>query len=261
MFRPVLGALLTVLYIVILSSTIQAATSAGPFGSPIVTAQPPGLTLISTTALTKPFHTKGEWEFRIFQDPHMINVDAPGNLYLCLVRNNVSSCFDSGFNIFVSSDIKALTSTSREPSFIVNLGIVTGGSTNGRRTIIWTYNAHSDQFERLFDDGANRGLNEEVRVITTGPLAGDIVVNRAPTGAPYRYHILIYRLVDSQYVQILEYDGKSKYNDGNPMPVIDAEMAEIERRLHLWKSGDPLPIPVRTQCGRVVMKHGLEWCD
>lgn len=211
--------------------------------------------------VTKPFHTKGKWEFRILQDPHMIDDDVPGNLYLCLVRNNVCNCFDSGFNIFVSSDIKSLTPMLREPSLIVVLGIVTGGSTNGRRTIIWMYNAQSDQFGRLFDDAADRGRNEEVRVITTGPLAGDIVISRAPEGAPYRYCIFVYRLVNSRYVQILKYDGNSKYGDGNPMPVIDAEMAEIERRLHLWKPGDPLPTPVRTQCGRLVMKHGLEWCD
>ena len=59
----------------------------------------------------------------------MIDDDVPGNLYLCLVRNNVSNCFDSGFNIFVSSDIKSLTPMLREPSLIVVLGIVTGGST------------------------------------------------------------------------------------------------------------------------------------
>ena len=107
--------------------------------------------------------------------------------------------------------------------------------------MIWMYNAQSDQFGRLFDDAADRGRNEEVRVITTGPLAGDIVISRAPEGAPYRYCIFVYRLVVSRYVQILKYDGNSKYGDGNPMPVIDAEMAEIERRLHLWKPGAIAP--------------------
>lgn len=226
-----------------------------------MTAQPPGLTLISRTNLTAPFHTKGTWEFRVWQDPHKRYADVPGNVYLCLVKNDVPSCFDSGFNIFVSADIKPLTPTSRNPSLIIVLGIVTGGSTNGRRTTIWAYNSQADQFRRLFDDGVDRNRNEEIRVITTGLLAGDIVINQAPARAPYRYGISVYRQVNSQYAQVLKYDGNSRYGDGNPIPVIDAEMAEIERRLHLWKAGDPLPTPVRTECHKLLMKNRVEWCD
>jgi hypothetical protein len=42
---------------------------------------------------------------------------------------------------------------------------------------------------------------------------------------------------------------------------IDAEMPEIERRLNLWRLGDPLPTPERTQCKGFEMRHGVEWCE
>jgi hypothetical protein len=92
-------------------------------------------------------------------------------------------------------------------------------------------------------------------------LAGDIVIDRAGPLAPYRYDMSVYRLVNSQYREILNYSGNSKYNDGNPLPVIDAEMPEIERRLHFWKPGDPLPTPARTHCSKLALRHRVEWCE
>jgi len=95
-------------------------------------------------------------------------------------------------------------------------------------TLVWEYNAQSDQFYQIFNQAARHQTNGEIRIITSGPLAGDA--------------------------------GNSKYNDGSGLPVIDAEMAEVERRLQLWKPRDPLPTPVRTHCGTLELRHGVEWC-
>jgi hypothetical protein len=104
---------------------------------------------------------------------------------------------------------------------------MTGGSGGPRLTLVWTYNANTDQFDQIFDHEARRQNNGEKRIVTNGPWAGDIV----------------------------------KYNDGNPLPVMDAEMPEIERRLNFWTPGEPLPTPARTLCGRLELRHGIEWCQ
>jgi hypothetical protein len=46
----------------------------------------------------------------------------------------------------------------------------------------------------------------------------------------------VYHLSESgKPVEILKYTGKTRYGDGDPRAVIDAEMPEIPRRLHLSK--------------------------
>jgi hypothetical protein len=39
----------------------------------------------------------------------------------------------------------------------------------------------------------------------------------------------LHRLENSKSKEILSYDGNSKYDDGDQIPVIDAEMPEIQR--------------------------------
>jgi hypothetical protein len=46
------------------------------------------------------------------------------------------------------------------------------------------------------------------------------------------------------YRQMLRYRSATRYNDGDPLPVIDSEMPNLERRLGLWRPGSPLPIPL-----------------
>jgi hypothetical protein len=119
----------------------------------------------------------------------------PGNLHFCFVKDGAQSCFDGPFNELGSSQIEYLMPTFREPVLVVELldhFSVTGG---GRSTLIWTYDAKTDQFEQIFDHAINRNLNSEIRIITNGPLAGDIVMNTAGGRPAYRYHITVYRLV------------------------------------------------------------------
>ncbi len=220
------------------------------------------ITTVSSTDLTMPFHTPGNWQFVIRQDPPQEAGPGtvPGDLHFCFVNGGARRCFDSPLNILDSSRIVYPTPTSREPLLVVSLadGVsVTGG---GRSTLIWAYNSNSGQFEQVLDQIVNRNTNGEIRLITSGPLAGDVVIDRPGPRPAYRYHIDVYRLTDSTSTTILSYYGNSRYNDGSGLPVIDAEMAEIERRLHLWKPGDPLPSPTRTRCDKLELRHGVEWC-
>jgi len=185
----------------------------------------------------------------------------PGNLHFCFVRDSAQSSFNSSLNVLGSSQIENPTPTSREPILVVEVVDNVSLTGSGRSTLIWAYNLKTDQFHQIFDHAVGRNTNGEIRVITDGPLAGHVVIDRAGQHAPYRYDITVYRLVNSQYREILNYAGNSKYNDGNLMPVIDAEMPEIERRLHCWKPGDSLPTPARTHCSKVELRHGIEWCD
>src|SRR5262249_55156934 len=106
-------------------------------------------------------------------------------------------------------------------------------------------------------------VNEETRLITKGPLAGDIAVSTAPTKAPYHYGIILYRLTrGDRYVELLRFTARTREGDGNDLAVIDAEMPRILQRLHLWKPGVPLPPPERMGrgCTAIEFRDGIEWC-
>lgn len=237
--------LLTVLCGVILSSQLHAA-------APV---DLPGATTVSSTDLSEPFHTKAKWQFVIRQDPPD-EEELLGPLHFCFVKDGTPNCSDSQNNALVEIPIVYPTPTSSSPLLTVVADWLTEASGGPRLTQIWTYDANSDQFVQIFDQYARRQNNGEIRIITNGPLAGDVVIDRAGQHAPYRYDITVYRLENSRYREILKYAGNSEYNDGNRMPVIDAEMPEIERRLHFWKPGDSLPTPARTHCGKIELRHG-----
>jgi|HubBroStandDraft_3_1064219.scaffolds.fasta_scaffold55475_3 hypothetical protein len=220
----------------------------------------PGVTTLSSTDLTATFHTRTKWEFVIRQDPPD-EFELPGSLHFCFLRDHTPDCSDSHQNTLVESTIVHQTAAATHPLLSVVADWRTAASGGPRLTRIWVYNAKSDQFDQIFNQEVRRQNNGEIRIITNGPLVGYIVIDRAGRHAPYRYDISVYRLVNSRYREVLSYAGNSKYNDGNPLPVIDAEMAEIERRLSFWKPGDPLPAPARTHCSNLELRHGIEWCE
>jgi hypothetical protein len=83
---------------------------------------------------------------------------------------------------------------------------------------------------------------------------------------PYGYWVTVSRPApDGTYRQALHYLSATRYNDGNPLAVIDAEMPNIQRRLGLWKPGAPLPTPPiggdRKPCAKPRLKRGELWCD
>jgi hypothetical protein len=225
----------------------------------------PGATTIATADLTAPFHTSVSWRFVIRQDPPQDTAigTGPGYLHFCFAKENASRCFDTSYpyNALGSSNIENPTPTSREPLLVVVVDDQASPTGGARLTLIWAYNPKTDQFDQIFDAAVSKNTNGEIRVITSGPLAGYIVEAVAGGRPTYRYHITVYHLQGPGFTRIFDYDGNSRYGDGNQMAVIDAEMPEILQRLKLWKRGDPLPLPARAQCNSLVMKHGVEWCE
>jgi len=153
---------------------------------------------------------------------------------------------------------------SNTAALIVVVNDLNSGPGSGNfTTIVWAYQPKGDEFERVFGRASYRNWNEETRLITSGPLAGDIIVSVSPRRAPYRYGIEVYRPSKSgRYLEILKFTGKTRYGDRNALAVIDSEMPAILTRLHLWKPGDPLPAPLRIPngCTGVELRDGTEWC-
>jgi len=131
-------------------------------------------------------------------------------------------------------------------------------------TFLFAYDRKADKFRVVFFNMTGRNNNEETRFVENGPMLGSIVVAYPTNNAPFTYFVEVYkRMSDSDYSRVLKYRGKTGYGDGNPLAVIDSEMPETLRRLGLWKTGDPLPVPPRMPrgCTRLVMRKGVEWCE
>src|SRR5271170_6869048 len=107
----------------------------------------------------------------------------------------------------LDSSIVFPTPSSSSPLLTVVADWLTEGSGGPRLTLVWTYNSNTDRFDQIFDHDVRGQNNAEVRIITNGPLAGDIVIDRAGQHTPYRYDITVCRLVNSQYRIILNYAG------------------------------------------------------
>jgi hypothetical protein len=79
--------------------------------------------------------------------------------------------------------------------------------------------------------------------------------------APFAFWITVNTITPSfKYHQALRYRSATTYGDGNPLPVIDSEMPEIEYRLGLLHAGAPLPLPT-DGCSQPRWYHGELWCD
>ena len=95
----------------------------------------------------------------------------------------------------------------------------------------------------------------------SGPLKGSIVAVLSPYGPPFSYVIKVSRLTpDYRYRQALNYRSATLYGDGNPLAVIDSEMPNILRRLGLWQSGQPLPLP-KSGCAKPRLVKSELWCS
>ena len=84
--------------------------------------------------------------------------------------------------------------------------------------------------------------------------------------APFRYSIEVHRPTPTgTYRQVLSYKSATRYGDGNPLAVIDSEMPNIQKRLGLWKPGEPLPAPRLDgngkPCANPTLKKTELWCE
>jgi hypothetical protein len=241
--------------------------------------------VVSRTELTQSFGTRGNWSLVITQEPP--EPVASGNLHFCFVHDGRPECpsavippceridgklgcpppesggFVAAYNTFETISIFQPPDSDMTPLLVVRAGGIWGGPGSNFGPIVYRYRVETDRFEELFADTRKSNTNGEIRLVTTGPLAGDISADNAG-GRRHAsaYELIVYGLQRPEhYVRILDYFGRTTYADGNRLSVIDGEMPEIQRRLGVWKPGDALPVPMELPPAcRIELRNGVEWC-
>lgn len=234
--------------------------------------------------LAKPFETRSAWRLVATHGPAAVDGadnPSPGALHLCLEKNPVGPCTsdpvpmpppeDDGWNgdwgPHYLNIAKPVYPQGRSASPLLLIVTASLHATNGSQNVVTqllAYDRASDRFERVYARATGTNNNEEVRFISSGPLEGSVISAEPTRNAPYAYWIEVDRFTPERtYRQVLRYRSATRYNDGNSLAVIDAEMPNIERRLGLWKPGSPLPLPTgsRKPCLKPRLKRGALWCE
>ena len=187
--------------------------------------------------------------------------DAPGALTLCLHKGPTAPCISGPVTFPVAT--AATDGPAWEPHYLLTakvvyprgpnaapfLLVVTGSlnSWDGDQVVstqLVAYDIGRDAFRRVYGDRTGHNNNQEIRFVTGGALRGAVISAEPQEHAPYGYWIVVDKLMpEDAYRQALRYPSATRYNDGNSLAVIDPEMPSIERRLGLWKPGEPIPTP------------------
>ncbi len=233
-----------------------------------------------------PFATRTPWTFVAIQGPTVKGVygpedDEPGAIMMCLAHAGILDCSGPSFpsakfwpvgnwekdideHHALAVKIAFARQASRAPMLqLKTTSLPCGDGCALISTYLLGYDRKTDRFVGLFANGTGRNMNERTSLIESGPLTGSVIVDLPTPDAPYGYFVTVYQPAEEgAYVQRLRYRSRTRYNDGNPLSVIDSEMPEILRRLKLWKVGDPLPQPLERPvgCNRVELRRGVEWC-
>ncbi len=236
--------------------------------------------------LTGPFHTRTPWRLDVSEGPPTKDYgdnDAPGALTLCLHRGPDGPCVSAPVTVPLRATppddpiawephylLTARPVWPRGPKAAPLLLIVTGSLNSGDgdqlvTTQLVRYDAARDGFRRVYARTTGHNMNEEVRFVRAGPLRGAVISAEPQSRRPFGYWIVVSQPTPGgDYRQVLRFGSATRYNDGNPLAVIDSEMPGIERRLGLWKPGAPLPAPRLMGDGKPCLspklKHGELWC-
>jgi hypothetical protein len=232
--------------------------------------------------LTKPFHTRSAWRFVVTEGPPVKDFgdnDAPGALTLCLHKGPAGPCVSDPVTLPLRT-ITPHNPIAWEPHYLITAHavyprgpqaaplflIVTGSLNSGNgdqivSTQLVAYDVDGDIFRRVYGKSTGHNNNQEIRFVTDGPLKGSVISAEPQEHLPYGYWIVVNKLnAAGAYRPVLRYRSATRYNDGNPLAVIDAEMPNIERQLGLWKPGDPIPVPNGKSCLKPVLRHSELWC-
>jgi hypothetical protein len=236
--------------------------------------------------LAKPFHTLSAWRLVVTEGPPTKDFgenDAPGALTLCLHKGPAGPCVSDPVTIPLRKTtpddpiawephylIAAKAVYPRGPDAAPFLMIVTGSLNSGDRdqivsTQLVAYDVDRDAFRRVYGKSTGHNNNQEIRFVAGGPLQGSVISAEPQEHLPYGYWIVVDKLNSAgSYRQVLRYRSATRYGDGNPLAVIDSEMPNIERRLGLWRPGDPIPEPIvgggGKPCLTPVLRHTELWC-
>lgn len=237
--------------------------------------------------LTKTFNTKSQWTLVVAKQPdnESETEDGAGNhvgaFIYCFVKHIIPDCTESMFvarlkqtgrvvddehPFYVSYESKISYSEAGNTNPLIKIKACTyrsGDGDCGIATFLFAYDRVNDNFQVVFFNITGHNNNQETRFVESGALVGNVIVAYPTTDAPFSYYIEVHKQGTSgAYKQILKYRGKTRYNDGNPLSVIDSQMPETLRLLGLWKAGDALPVPPKMPagCSRLVMRKNVEWC-
>jgi hypothetical protein len=232
--------------------------------------------------LAKPFKARSAWVLVATQGPQTtddLGDSVPGAVQLCFKQSPNASCAspspmpppvdaadDGRWAPHYLSTAKVVFPDGRNAApllLIVTGSLYSGDGDQARATQLFEYDRARDNFKRVYARTTGKNNNQDVRFISSGPLRGDVISAEPTEHAPYGYWITVSRFTpDHGYRQLLRYRSATRYNDGNPLPVIDSEMANLERRLGLWRPGSPLPRPEdgTRACARPYLKGAELWC-
>lgn len=240
-------------------------------------------TIIAHVDLTVAFKASSQWTLVAAKEPDAGPADLfdnGGPVSLCFVKNLVPDCSEETvqkkyreygmdtsnrpFYQLFDSKIVYATPGDKHPLLILKTCSARGGNSNcAIATFLYAYDRAANTFRLVFFNVTGKNNNQETRFIEKGPLLGSVVAVDPTSNAPYTYYVTLYQRDHSGlYRQVLRYRGKTGYDDGNRLPVIDSEMPEILQRLGRWKPGDALPVPpaMPSSCSQLFMHKGVEWC-
>ena len=236
---------------------------------------------IAAQDLQRPFDARSPWTLVIRQGPPTEDYGgnpAPGALDICLQKSPADPCMRSPVSA-PPSDPAAQTDWGphylggAKPVYpdgragppllqLVTSSLHAGDGGQVVVTQFLRYDRARDAFDRVYFRSTGTNNNQEVRFVADGPLKGDLIAAEPTGDAPYGYWITVDKFTPAHtYRQAIRYRSATRYNDGNPLPVIDSETPNIERRLGLWKPGSPLPTPAGAPCPTPSLKHMELWCQ
>ncbi|HEY3800041.1 MAG TPA: hypothetical protein VGL58_16965 [Caulobacteraceae bacterium] len=237
-------------------------------------------TRIATVDLTKPSATRWPWAFTADQGPHvpdptgMPSDMVPGVITLCLrdakgacapeLKQQVRSVEFAG-DLFTDPHFLLMDEVvgveQGRPLFIVQTGsVLSGDGDQVVLTQVFAYRPASDRFARVYSYVTGHNNNQDWRYIGAGALAGDIISADPTANAPFGFWITVSKPGKAGlYAPALRYRSATRYQDGNPLGVIDSEMTNIEFHLGLWKPGAPPVLPAKTCAKPHLVKMEL-WC-
>ncbi len=237
---------------------------------------------IASLDLSGPFRTRSAWQITATQDLPILDPfgldggTVPVAILICLYRIGQPCDAQLRSKLFDTSDVPAFS----ERHYLDRLAIVHSQGTSGQPLLLLvTASLHSgdgdqlvltqvmaywrglDFFVKAYEHWTGTNNNQEVRFMQSGPLAGDIV-SVEPTGtAPFAYWVTVNAFTSARmYRPVLRFRSATIYADGNPLPVIDSEMANILGRLGPWRPGSPLPLPA-AHCARPQLRSMELWCE
>ncbi|HWT99477.1 MAG TPA: hypothetical protein VN229_17735 [Terriglobales bacterium] len=230
--------------------------------------------------LSKSFDTHAPWHFRATQEPNAVDgntgEDEPGLVHLCLQANPSAACepwavkpqsgdpsyAEAWAPHYLDDPTVVYIETTKTPLLLLRLASLHSG--NGDQLVytqLLAYDRAADRFRLAYARDTGHNNNQEVRFIVAGPLQGDVISVEPTEDAPFGYWVTVSALKPTlTYEQVLHYRSATRYGDGNPLAVIDAEMQNIQQHLGLWHTGQPLPLPAEDRSKPHLVKQVL-WCN